>query len=92
LPFPTLQHLDAAVDARTLGKRQLFDHVRDSFQPPLAIVQMWDNLVSEESGHRVTQFGDGFVMRAAFTRHINHSRGANFAKELEALAPAGGRK
>jgi hypothetical protein len=25
-------------------------------------------------------------MRAAFTRHINHSRGANFAKELEALA------
>src|ERR1035441_5285601 len=86
IAFPTLQHLEPAVYSRALFGWQLLDHLRNPFEPRLAIVQMRDNLIAEKARDQITQLGDCFIMHAALPRHIYHSHGADIAKEFEPLA------
>src|SRR5258708_3743150 len=85
-PAPTLEHGNPPIEPRPMFAGQLLDHGPDAFEAGLAAVGMGGELVAQETGGQVAQFGDGFVVGASVARDIDHFDRAGTAQKFEALA------
>ena len=82
---PTLEHRDLAARLRPISGWELRDHPRNQVEPVLAVFNLRQDLVLEETDRQAAQFGHRLVTRSAAAGQVVHPDGAGLAEEVQAL-------